>query len=97
MNKKTTVLVNGEVVTVWQSYFQDGSGWGIFARRHSLNGKTFFPEFQVIIDPKQQEAVTTIAEGVKSYNLSVGTYDVMVTVGPSYASKRQENAGIICK
>ena len=47
------------------------------------------------IDPTQQEPVKKIVDqnGLeidKIYNPSVGTYDVMVTTGPSYMTKRQE-------
>jgi len=47
------------------------------------------------IDPMQQEPVKKIVDqnGIeidKIYNPSVGTYDVMVTTGPSYMTKRQE-------
>ena len=47
------------------------------------------------IDPTQQEPVKKIIDqnGIeieKIYNPSVGTYDVMVTTGPSYMTKRQE-------
>lgn len=57
---------------------------------------------QVVIDPEQAQAVMQIAaddgtEVGKSYNLSVGRYDVMVTVGPSYTTKRQENAEMMAK
>jgi hypothetical protein len=47
------------------------------------------------IDPMQTEPVKKIIDqnGIeieKIYNPSVGTYDVMVTTGPSYMTKRQE-------
>jgi len=47
------------------------------------------------IDPNQAEPVKKIVDqnGIeieKIYNPSVGTYDVMVTTGPSYMTKRQE-------
>ena len=41
------------------------------------------------IDPSQQDAVQEVG-GNKIYNLSVGTYDVSVSAGPSYTTKRQE-------
>jgi hypothetical protein len=49
----------------------------------------------VKIDPSQQEPVKKIVnqQGVeidKIYNPSVGKYDVVVTTGPSYMTKRQE-------
>ena len=50
----------------------------------------------VTIDPKQQTAVAEVqgADGAieKIYNPSLGKFDVMVTVGPGYTSKRQEAA-----
>jgi len=47
------------------------------------------------IDPMQQEPVKKIVDqnGIeidRIYNPGVGTYDVMVTTGPSYMTKRQE-------
>jgi len=47
------------------------------------------------IDPTQQEPVREIRDQSgalieKIYNPSVGTYDVMVTTGPGYMTKRQE-------
>lgn len=49
----------------------------------------------VKIDPQQEEAVREVRDpngGLieKIYNPSVGTYDVMVTTGPGYMTKRQE-------
>ena len=49
----------------------------------------------VKINPGQQQPVNTIKDqngGVieKIYNPSIGTYDVMVTTGPGYMTKRQE-------
>lgn len=49
----------------------------------------------VQIDPEQPEAKRKIQtlDGVKTiYNLGVGKYDVTVSVGPSYTTKRQEAA-----
>lgn len=51
----------------------------------------------VMIDPTQQEAVKRIKDEFgntvkKIYNPSVGKYDVCVTTGPSYMTKRQESA-----
>jgi hypothetical protein len=50
----------------------------------------------VKINPNQPEPVRVIKDPItgmdleKIYNPSVGTYDVVVTTGPSYATKRQE-------
>jgi hypothetical protein len=61
------------------------------ARIINLDGETSM----VKIDPTQQEAVKSIRdqnniEIDKIYNPSVGRYDVVVTTGPSYMTKRQE-------
>ena len=50
----------------------------------------------VKINPNQPEPVRVIKDPItgldieKIYNPSIGTYDVVVTTGPSYATKRQE-------
>ncbi len=47
------------------------------------------------INPEQEQAITEIRTGQgieKIYNLNVGKYDVTVSVGPSYTTKRQEAA-----
>jgi hypothetical protein len=49
----------------------------------------------VDIDPEQQAPVQKIktAQGVKViYNLNAGVYDVSISAGPSYTTKRQEQA-----
>jgi hypothetical protein len=51
------------------------------------------------IDPEQQEAVKEMRDEngaiKKIYNLGVGKYDVTITVGPSFATKRQEGADFL--
>lgn len=37
----------GEFVVAWQSNLQDGSGWGIFARKYNADGTPLTGEFQV--------------------------------------------------
>lgn len=53
----------------------------------------------VKIDPGQPEAVKKIQDAngaIKSiYNLNVGTYDVAVTAGPSYATTRMETVEVL--
>ena len=62
------------------------------ARIIGIDGETNM----VKIDPTQQEPVKKIVDqaGIvidKIYNPSVGRYDVVVTTGPSYLTKRQES------
>lgn len=49
----------------------------------------------VVIDPRQKEPIKEIQDGSgvikKIYNPSVGKYDVCVTTGPGYMTKRQES------
>jgi len=55
----------------------------------------------VQLDPTQQQAVTeqTNEQGEieKIYNPGIGRYDVIVSVGPGYASKRQEAADLMAQ
>jgi hypothetical protein len=47
------------------------------------------------IDPEQEMAIREVPKGKdieKIYNLNIGKYDVTVSVGPSYTTKRQEAA-----
>lgn len=63
------------------------------ARIIGLDGETD----HITIDPNQPEPVREVRDErgaviEKIYNPSVGKYDVCVTTGPSYMTKRQENA-----
>jgi len=53
----------------------------------------------VNIDPSQPEAMRETRDDMgeikKVYNLGVGKYDVVVTTGPSFATKRQEGADFL--
>ena len=37
----------GNYVVTWSSFLQDGSGWGVYARRYSNSGATLGSEFRV--------------------------------------------------
>ena len=67
------------------------------ARILGLDGKTS----SVQLDPNQQESVKSVQMNdgsiKKIYNLGVGTYDVTVTVGPSYNTRRMEMAEMLVK
>lgn len=56
----------------------------------------------VTLNPEQPQAVSETRDDEtqeieKIYNLGVGKYDVTVTVGPSYSTKRQESAAIMAQ
>jgi hypothetical protein len=62
------------------------------ARIIGLDGETE----QAEVNPNQEQPVNTIKDESgavikKIYNLGIGTYDVCVTTGPSYMTKRQES------
>ena len=66
------------------------------ARIIGLDGETS----HVTLDPEAPQAVTKVVDETgavieKIYNPSVGKYDVCVTTGPSYMTKRQENASMM--
>ena len=42
-----TRLANGDYLTVWESYGQDGSGWGIYAQRFGAGGTKLGSEFRL--------------------------------------------------
>jgi hypothetical protein len=61
-----TALVAGGFVATWQSYLQDGSGWGIYGQRYDAAGATAGGEFKVntsVIGDQFRPAVTTLADG----------------------------------
>jgi len=62
------------------------------ARIIGMDGETDNAE----VNPNQEQPVNTIKDEngavvKKIYNLGIGTYDVCVTTGPSYMTKRQES------
>lgn len=46
-NPKVAANAAGDFIVTWQSYFQDGSGWGVFAQRFQPSGAPLGVEFQV--------------------------------------------------
>ena len=69
-NDQTTpaiaTLTGGDFVITWSSLGQDGSDYGIYARRYDTNGQTVSDEFLVnqTTDNKQfQPAITALADG----------------------------------
>jgi hypothetical protein len=57
---------DGNFVIVWQSYLQDGDGYGIYARRYNSAGTALGGEFrpnQVTTDQQQQPVVRLDADG----------------------------------
>lgn len=60
-NPTIAVLGNGELFTVWQSYFQGSSGWDIFGMKHQ-NGTTLYrSEFAINTENEGDQINPTIA------------------------------------
>lgn len=51
----------GNFVIVWESYGQDGDGYGIFARRYSQNGQALGTEFQINVFQENDQMQPAIA------------------------------------
>jgi len=47
-NPSTTALADGGFVVTWESYYQDGSGFGIYAQRYDVTGNTNTITFDVV-------------------------------------------------
>ena len=52
---------NGDFVVIWQSYLQDGAGYGVFAQRYSSDGSRQGAEFQVNDDVVFHEYAAAVA------------------------------------
>jgi hypothetical protein len=61
-----TTLSNGGFVVVWQSYGQDGSGYGVYGERFDSNGNKLGSEFRVntcTTDYQDSPSVTSLPNG----------------------------------
>ena len=56
-----SVADSGEFVTVWESEFQDGSGWGIYAQQYDRDGNQVGSEFQVNTTSSGDQANAQVA------------------------------------
>jgi hypothetical protein len=52
---------NGDFVVAWSSYFQDGSGWGVYARRYAADGTARGGEFRVNTTTLSDQLYTSVA------------------------------------
>ena len=61
-----TALANGGFVVTWQSWGQDGSGWGIYSQRYDAAGAAVGGEFRAntyTFSDQWSPAVTALADG----------------------------------
>ena len=60
-NPRIAISNSGDFVITWSSLEQDGSGWGVYARRFSGDGSTLGDEFRVNTYTKDAQGVPSIA------------------------------------
>ena len=66
LNQSVTALADGGWLVTWQSYAQDGSGYGIYQQRYSAGGKAVGAETQVnttTASSQDTSVVTGLADG----------------------------------
>jgi len=104
-----TGLADGGFVVAWQSYLQDGDGFGIFAQRYDASGSTMGGEFQVNTFTTDGQVAASVAgledgslvvawhsdEGQDSHMHAViaRKYDAVSTV-PSYTTAEDTDVTI---
>ena len=65
-NPEVTVLSDGSFVIAWESRYQDGSDYGIFAQRYDASGNAVGEEFQVntyTVYNQKQPSIAALADG----------------------------------
>ena len=76
-------LPDGGLVVSWSSYYQDRSGYGIYAQRYDISGKTIGDEFKVNTHTSRDQKYSSTASlpdggfiiTWQSYNQDPGRYD----------------------
>ncbi|WP_170566128.1 calcium-binding protein [Ruegeria atlantica] len=61
-----TALADGGFVVTWESFGQDGNGWGVYGQRYAANGTAQGSEFRVnthSIDAQSNPSVTDLEDG----------------------------------
>ncbi|MFN6567930.1 MAG: DUF4347 domain-containing protein [Dendronalium sp. ChiSLP03b] len=61
VNPSVAMDADGDFVISWQSYSQDGSGYGIYAQRYNSDGIAIGGEFQVNTDTNSYQANPSVA------------------------------------
>ena len=84
---RVAVHGSGSFVVVWQSYGQDGSGWGLFGRRFSSSGSPLGSEFLVNEETsinQEEAAVSMAADGrfVVAWRNDLGGADYKIVARP---------------
>lgn len=72
-------LSNGDIVVVWESYYQDGSTWGVYGRVVHPDGTFATPEFRVNTTVGGEQGENYEGEGPRVLGLADGTFAVAWT------------------
>ena len=86
-------LVNGGFVVSWQSYNQDGSGYGIYAQQYNADGTTSGDEFQINTYTQYTQSnssITSLSDG--GFVVSWQSYN-QDGVGNGVYSQRYDSTG----
>lgn len=60
-NPSITALGDGGWLVAWNSFDQDGSGWGVYAQRYAADGSTVGAEFQVNSYTTSDQSLPSVA------------------------------------
>jgi hypothetical protein len=83
----------GNFVMAWSSLGQDGSGWGVFARRYAGTGEPMGGEFQVnSYTPRQQTGASVAVDALG--NFVVVWYGQTVNAGSDVFARRYSSSGM---
>jgi hypothetical protein len=89
---------SGAFIVAWSSYGQDGSDWGVFARRFTSSGSQLAVEFQVSLytgDYQRDPSVAVEPDGdfvvAWASNQSSGFYDIFAAVSRAPAQRSAVN------
>ena len=78
-------LADGGFVVTWQSWFQDGSGEGVFGQRYDVNGDTVGGEFQINETTVENQLYSAVAVRTN------GDYTVAWTSDEEIAARNYES------
>jgi hypothetical protein len=72
----TAMDANGNYVVVWSSYGQDGSGWGVYARRFNAAGTPLSGEFRVNTTTAGDQRFGSVAmDGAGDFVITWSSFD----------------------
>ncbi|MBI1347830.1 hypothetical protein GC163_16260 [bacterium] len=86
---------NGDFVVTWESYDQDGDGFGIFAQRYNAAGVAQGSEFQVNTDTTSDQRFATVALDADGDFVVSWSSDSQDGSGYGIFARRYNSAGVV--